>query len=259
MRRSLPSPVPTRTTRVHGSGPSARRLASSPFITTKPLRGTMRVKWPKVRCTSVEVAEDVRVVELEVVEHRDVRRVVDELAALVEERAVVLVALDHERVGRRAEVAAGRRILRHAADEKARVAAVLAQEKRGERGRGRLAVRAGHDDVAPVPEHEVVQQGRQRGERQRAGVEQPLDLGVAAGHGVADDHQVGREFFQPGGIVALVDGDAGLGEHRAHRRIDAAVGAEHLVAGGAREQRGIAHRRSADAHEINAHFSLNKP
>ena len=50
-----------------------------------------------------EVVEDVGVVELEVVEDRGARPVVDELAALVEERGVVLVGLDHERRVARAE------------------------------------------------------------------------------------------------------------------------------------------------------------
>ena len=44
-----------------------------------------------------QVVEDVGVVELEVVEDRGARPVVDELAALVEEGGVVLVGLDHER------------------------------------------------------------------------------------------------------------------------------------------------------------------
>ena len=43
-----------------------------------------------------EVGEDVRVVELEVVEDRRARPVVHELRALVEERRVVLVGLDDE-------------------------------------------------------------------------------------------------------------------------------------------------------------------
>jgi hypothetical protein len=44
-----------------------------------------------------QVAEDIGVVELQIVEHGDMGRVVDELAALVEERAVVFVALNDER------------------------------------------------------------------------------------------------------------------------------------------------------------------
>src|SRR6185369_543517 len=50
-----------------------------------------------------EVVEDVGVVELEVVEDRGARPVVDELAALVEEGGVVLVGLYHERRARLAE------------------------------------------------------------------------------------------------------------------------------------------------------------
>ena len=44
----------------------------------------------------IEIGVDVRVVELDVPDDRDVRQVLEELGRLVEERAVVLVALDHE-------------------------------------------------------------------------------------------------------------------------------------------------------------------
>ena len=103
-------------------------------------------------------------------------------------------------------------------------------------------------------EHEVVQQGRQRGAGQRPGVQQPLDLRVAARHRIPDHDQIRGEPGQPRRIVTLMDGDAGIRENRAHRRIDPCVGAQHLVACGSREQRGIAHRRSADAHEIDLHL-----
>jgi len=201
-----------------------------------------------------QIAEDVGVVELQIVEHRDVRRVVDEFAALVEKRAVVLVALDHERIVEHAEVVAHRRIDGHAADQKTGIAPRGAQQVRGERGRGRLSVRAADDDIAPQLEHRLVQEGRQRGKRQAARVEQPLDLGIAAAHGVADHDQIGCEFFEPRRIVALVQRDAGLGEHRAHRRIDSCIRAEHLVPGLARQQRRVAHRRPANAHEVDLHF-----
>ena len=190
-----------------------------------------------------EIAEYVGVVELKIVEHRDVRRIVDELAALVEKRAVVFVALDDERVSRRAKMAAGRRILRHAADEIAGVAVVFAQQERRQRSRGGFPVRAANDDIATFFQNELMEHRRQRGERQRAGVEQPLDLRIAARHGVADDREIGRKFSEPHRIVALVHSDAGFGQHRAHRRINARIGAKHFVAGGARQQRGVAHRR----------------
>ena len=50
----------------------------------------------ELRLDRGEVGKDVGVVELEVVEHRGARPVVHELRALVEERRVVLVGLDHE-------------------------------------------------------------------------------------------------------------------------------------------------------------------
>jgi hypothetical protein len=112
---------------------------------------------------------------------------------------------------------------------------------------------AGDDDVVAAAQHHVVQQRGQRDEWQRAGVEQPLDLGVAAGLGVADDDEIGRlraEFF---GVVSLTIGDAGGGEHVAHRRIDAGVGTDDLMSGRARQKRGVAHGGAGDAHEINLH------
>ena len=51
----------------------------------------------ELRLDRREVGKDVGVVELEVVEDRRARPVLDELRALVEERRVVLVGLDHEK------------------------------------------------------------------------------------------------------------------------------------------------------------------
>src|SRR5581483_1268019 len=95
-----------------------------------------------------QVAKNVGVVEFEIVEHRDVRRVMDELAALIEESAVVFVALNHEGVGGGAEMAAGGRILRHSADEITGVAAVAPEQKCRQRGGGGLAMRAANDEIA---------------------------------------------------------------------------------------------------------------
>ena len=43
-----------------------------------------------------QIGEDVRMIELKIVEDGRARVVVDELAALVEKRRVVFVGLDHE-------------------------------------------------------------------------------------------------------------------------------------------------------------------
>ena len=43
-----------------------------------------------------QIGEDVRMVELEVIQDHGIRPVMDEFCALVEERRIVLVSLDHE-------------------------------------------------------------------------------------------------------------------------------------------------------------------
>ena len=86
-----------------------------------------------------QVVEDVGVVELEVVEDRGARPVVDELAALVEEGGVVLVGLDHERRGRVAEARRDAEVERHAADQEARALA------------GRSRIQASIDVVPVLP------------------------------------------------------------------------------------------------------------
>ena len=86
-------------------------------------------------------------VEFEVVDDGDFRQVMDELAALVEKGRVVFVALDDEpfAVG---EPRALAEIVRDAADEIARIQAVVLENPRQQRSRGGLAVRAGDDDAS---------------------------------------------------------------------------------------------------------------
>jgi hypothetical protein len=104
-------------------------------------------------------------------------------------------------------------------------------------------------------QNKLRQQRRQRRERQRARVEQPLDLHVPAAHRIAHHHEIRLQSFESSGVVTLVQLDAGLRQHGAHRRINAGVGTEHLVPVRARQQRRVAHRRPANAHEIDPHAS----
>src|ERR1043165_2172485 len=88
-----------------------------------------------------EVRKDVRVIELEVVDDRDLRQVVDELAALVEKCSVVFVALDDEPLAiRKARALA--EVGRDAADEEARVQSVVLEDPREQCGCRGLSVRA---------------------------------------------------------------------------------------------------------------------
>ena len=103
-----------------------------------------------------EVVEDVGVVELQVVQHRRARPVVDELAALVEEGGVVLVGLDHERrrpsprrtripqPGRNAE------IRRDPADQETGLEPCAIEDPGQHRAGGGLAVGAGHRQHVPA-------------------------------------------------------------------------------------------------------------
>jgi hypothetical protein len=77
----------------------------------------------------LEVVKDVGMIELDVVHDQQLGQVVDELRALIEERAVVFVPLDHE-MPRVIEVRALPEILRDAADHVARVEPGDAQQPR---------------------------------------------------------------------------------------------------------------------------------
>ena len=182
---------------------------------------------PEGQPNRIEVRIDVGVVELDVVDDGDVGQVLQELRGLVEERAVVLVPLDHE-LAAAADPVAALEVLGDAADEHARIGAAVRQQPAGQRRRGRLAVRAGDDDRARCPQ-EVVADGL----GQRAVADLPiqhfLELGVAARDGIADDDEieVGGDVL---GAVALESRDALLQQEVAHRRVDVLVGSANVVA-----------------------------
>ena len=95
----------------------------------------------------VEVAEDIGVVELAVIDRKHVRQVLDELATLVEEGRVVFIALNDEGAALLAGVRRIRQVARDAADEPARLSSVGLEQDRGHAGRGRLAMGTSDDDV----------------------------------------------------------------------------------------------------------------
>src|SRR5262249_43489335 len=105
----------------------------------------------------VEVFKNVGVIELEIVDDADLRQVMNELAALVEKRGVVFVALDDEPVAV-GESRALAEVVRNAADEIARVQSVVLEHPRQQRRRGGLAMRAGDDDGAFAADEKLLQQ-----------------------------------------------------------------------------------------------------
>ncbi len=98
--RAPASPRPRRArtsaTRERAAATRSRARGLSAPTTSRPRRGTRLTSRRNASDHGVEVGVDVRVVELDVVDDGDVRQVLQELRRLVEERAVVLVALDHE-------------------------------------------------------------------------------------------------------------------------------------------------------------------
>ena len=130
-------------------------------------------------------------IELDVVDDGDVGQVLEELRGLVEERAVVLVALDDEVAALPDPIARAvlAEVPRDAADEHARIDAAVRQQPSGQRRRRRLAVRAGDDDRARAPEEVLANRFGQRAVADLA-IEHFLELGVAARDRVADDDEV---------------------------------------------------------------------
>ena len=153
----------------------------------------------------VEVGVDVGVVVLDVVHDGDVGQVLEELRRLVEERAVVLVALDHE-LAAAADAIAALEVLGDAADEHVWIGAAMREQPSGQRRRRGFSVRAGDHDRAGSPE-EMIADGLGKGAVPDLAIEDLLELEVATRDGVADDDEVdirGDVF----GAVALQRGDA---------------------------------------------------
>ena len=146
----------------------------------------------KLRLDGGQVGKDIGVVELEIVENRRARVVVDELGALVEEGGVVLVGLDHEE-SRCREPRRYAEVLGYAADEKSRLETAVLQQPGEHGGGGGLAVRAGHGQHPLVPQHVLVQPLR-AGDIGQVAIEDRLHQRVAARDDVADDEQIGLEI-----------------------------------------------------------------
>ena len=203
-----------------------------------------------------EVGEDVRVVELEVVQHGRARPVVDELRALVEERRVVFVGLDREEARRR-EPRRAVEVHRHAAHEEAGFESGVLQDPREHRGRRRLAVRARDGEHPAVAQHGLGEPLRPGHVREPA-IEDRFHQRIAARDDVADDEEVGAES-ELVETPAFDEADALRLELRAHRRIDVGIAAGDGVAGLAGDGGDAAHERAADAEDVDVHGARCAP
>ncbi len=188
-------------------------------------------------------------VELDVVHDRDIGQVLQELRRLVEEGAVVLVPLDHELTAA-ADAVTALEILGNSSDEHARVRTAVREQPPGKRRGGGLPVCSGDDDGARGPEEMIADRLGQRTVPDFP-VEHFLELGVATGDRIPDDHQVElrRDVLR---LESLEQRDPLLQQEVAHRRVDVLIRSTHVIAL-ALEQRGQrAHGGTADANQVDA-------
>ena len=111
-----------------------------------------------------------------------------ELRAFVEEGRIVFVALEDE-VFSFAELKAAAEVFRDAADQKRRLQSSSLKDPRQHRRRSRLAVGSCHHQHFFSQQKLIVQNLRQRGERD-ALIEHIFQFGVAARNRIAHDHQI---------------------------------------------------------------------
>ena len=86
----------------------------------------------------------------------------NELRALIEKGGVVFVSFDDE-ILRIVEARALPEIFRDAADHVTRIEFAPGHDPGEQRGRGRLSVRAGDDEIVPAAQEKLLQHFRERG------------------------------------------------------------------------------------------------
>ena len=190
-------------------------------------------------------------IELDVVDDGDVGQVFEEFGGLVEERAVVLVPLDHEIAALTDPVARSviAEVSRDAADEHAGIDTAMRQQPAGERRRRRLAMRAGNDDRARTPQEVFADRLGKRAVANLS-IEHFFELGVPARDRVADHDEI-QITTDVLGAVADEDGHTLGSEELAHRRIDVLIRPSHVEAFALQHRRKRRHSRAADADEVN--------
>ena len=197
-----------------------------------------------------QVREDIRVVELQVVENGGAWAVMDEFAALVEEGAVIFVGLHHEE-RRAAEARGNAEVLRHAADQEARTHAGLFQHPGEHAGAAGLAVGTGHGHDPAALQH-MVGQPLRAADIEQALVQYIFHRRIAAAHGIADHHQI-RRRLQLGRVVALDQLDTLGFQLGAHGRVDIGIGAGDAVTKFLGQHCQRTHEGAADAEDMNVH------
>ncbi len=202
-----------------------------------------------------QIRKDVGVVELKVIQDRRARTVVNEFRAFVEKGAVILIRFDHEK-RRIAQACRYGEVLRHPADQETRAHARMLQHP-GEHAAGGGFAMSTRDGEHPAILQHVVGQPLRPGDVRQAFVQHIFHRRVAAGHGIANDHEV-RRRIQLRRIVTLGQFDALGFELSAHRRIDVGIGARHMMAEFLGQNRHRTHESAADTKNMNVHSRPRK-
>src|SRR3984957_7037438 len=109
----------------------------------------------------LEVLKDIGVIELDIVDHHGLGKVVKEFGSFVEKGGVVFVSFENEIV-RIAKGSALRQVSGDPADQKTRITARLPKDPGDQRGGGRLTMRPGDHDVPFALEKEIFERFGQR-------------------------------------------------------------------------------------------------
>ena len=190
---------------------------------------------------------NVRVVEFNVVDDHQFREVVQEFGAFVEKRRVVLVSLQHGKIGIR-KTAAAAKIAGNAADHEAGVQPGILHQPCQHGCGGGFSVGACYHIVA-LAAQEVFLHRLREGKVTQAPLKHGFHFLIAAAHGIADDDDV-RIRRDVGSLVAFKQGDAFLLQKSGHGGIDVGVGTGDGKAAAGHGGGYRAHGGAADAEKV---------
>src|SRR5690242_13193615 len=138
-----------------------------------------------------QIVEDVRMIELEIIQNRGPGTVMDELRALVEERSVVLIRFYYEKRGVGMARGDGK-VHRYAADEKSRLASGALENPGDHRRNGGLTVRTRDGEDVAAGQHMLGKPLRPR-DIALAAVEDRFHERIAPRDDIAYDPEVGPQ------------------------------------------------------------------